>query len=578
MSLLLGINAYNHQAAAAFVADGRWAYAAEEERFDRIKYSDAFPTLAIEDGLRTLGATAADVSAVGFCWNWRQGLVPRLAFLARHCLDPRACYYVSGLDRIARIRSIQRLPRALQTIGLSSKLFHPMAHHRCHAASAFYSSPFDEAAILSIDGIGEWDTAWLGVGRGLTLQRFARVRFPHSLGLAYDGITQYLGFRKREEAGKVMGLAAYGDPARYRAAMSEFVRPAPGGGFLVNPDWVTWHRYFGYGPAPLLRASVASQLGPPRNREDPLDQRHADVAASWQERFESIMLHVCQWLRRTTEQRVLTMAGGCALNCLANQKIAEESGFDDVFASPAAADAGAAAGAAALLSAEQNGSRPHWTTALLGPGLDAKAGIEALRGDPNLDLRRPDDLCSEVVDLLVDGAIVGWAQDRMEFGPRALGNRSILADPRPVLMKDRVNRQVKHREPFRPFAPACPEEVAADWFEGHLPSPWMMFAATVRPERRSQLGAVTHEDGTARVQTVGKEQQPLFHRLLTQFGERTGVPILLNTSFNVAGEPVVASAADAIRCFLRTELDALVLGSWLAVKKRPVPRNHSSGI
>ncbi len=570
MSLIAGINALNHNASLTLVHKGRIVYAAEEERFNRIKYSDDVPRLALADGLRTIGAQAGDVDAIGYCWDWRCGVAPRLRAMAARAWDPVALYYLAGLDRRERLGGVRKLPVTLHALGLQRAAFHALPHHECHAASAFFASPFERAAVLSVDGVGEWSTVWMGVGTGTSLSPLPPIHFPDSLGLTYDAITQWLGFHKRNDAGKVMGLAAYGDPARYRALFRDWIRLEKGGRFRINRRFITWHRWYGYGPAPLYSSRLVTMLGAARSPDQPLQDQHADVAAALQERFEEAMLHVARHLALSTGLKDLALAGGCALNCLANTKIVEKSGFKNVFVFPAATDAGAGAGAAMALAARLDQVRTGLDSVSLGPCI-TEAGAAAALADCGHPIERPVDLPGRVAGLLAGGAVVGWAQGRMEFGPRALGWRSVLADPRSIAMKDRLNERVKHRESFRPFAPACPVEVAGEWFDGPIPSSWMLFAAKVRPDKQHLLGAVAHADGSARLQTVDRNENLLFHQLLHAFGLATGVPVLVNTSFNVAGEPVVATAEHAVRCFLSTGIDVLVIGPYVCVKSHVSP-------
>lgn len=567
MSLILGVNAYNHNSSATLVLDGKIVFAAEEERFNRTKHSDAFPALALQSGLDGLGAKASEVDAVGYCWDWGIGVAPRLRAALLRAWDPVSVYYLSGADRLGRLGKIGGIERELRAAGLSKAVFRKFAHHYCHAATAFLSSPYDEAAILSVDGVGEWATAWMGKGCGLNLTQTGGVQFPHSLGLAYDAVTEFVGFDKRSGAGKTMGLAAYGDAKRFERFFKEWIVLLEDGGFAIKPGPVTWARYFGYGGVPLFSQEMEHALGKRCVKGVPPDQHHADAAAGMQKRFEEVMVHMARHLKKSTGTRNIGLAGGCALNCLANSRIAEDSGFEDVFVFPAAHDAGAGTGAAVALCAALDGKRAVWEGAYLGNNVGGKDAVQAFT-EAGVDFEEPDDLCGRTADLLASGAVVGWVQGRMEFGPRSLGNRSLLADPRRAEMRDRLNRKVKHRESFRPFAPACPLEARNDWFEGNGATPWMMFTASVRSERRGQLEAVSHIDGSARLQTVTREENLLFHELLQVFGKKTGVPVLVNTSLNVAGEPVVATARDAVRCFLSTEMDALVVDRCVALKSK----------
>lgn len=565
MTLIAGVNAYNHNASLSLVNDGRLVFAAEEERFNRIKHSDELPALALAAGLRTLGAETRDIDAFAYCWDWHAGVRPRIGWLARHAWDPVTLYYLSGLNRWHRLRQIKSLPRDLSRIAGRDIPFLLVPHHVAHAASAFLTSRAERAAILSVDGVGEWNPVWMGVGEGTRITQTNTIAFPHSLGFAYDAVCQLLGFRKREDVGKVMGLAAYGDPARYADVFRDWIHIDPHGGFRIDASYVTWPRYFGYGSTPMYSRRLVERLGPPRGKDDPIDERHKNIAAAMQRRFEEVMLHFARHLRSSTGVDHLCMAGGCALNCLANRRILEESGFDEVTIFPAASDAGAGAGAALYAASLRGAARSELTSLALGTEHDA-FDQSILAAHPGILASTPGNLAEAAAELLAAGFVVGWVQGRMEFGPRALGQRSLLADPRDPRMKDIMNRKVKHREPFRPFAPVCTEEDAAAWFEGPLPSPWMMFAVPVKPAVRDKLGAVTHVDGTARLQTVSRAQNAELHELLKAFEKITGCPVLLNTSFNLAGQPVVCTAKDAFACFLATGIDALVIGDTLIVK------------
>lgn len=565
MSLILGINAHNHNSSATLVLDGKIVFAAEEERFDREKHSEAFPAQALQRGLDGIGAKAEDIDAAGYCWDWRLGVAPRMRAALQRAWDPVSVYYLAGVDRAGRLGRIGGLEQELRKAGVTKASFHKLPHHFCHAATAFLTSQFEEAAVLSVDGVGEWATAWMGRGSGLELKQTGGASFPHSLGLAYDAVTEFVGFDKRSGAGKTMGLAAYGDAKRFERFFREWIVLLDDGGFAVRQGPVTWNRYFGYGGVPLFSKEMVEALGRPCAKGAVWEQHHADAAAGMQKRFEEAMLHMARHLKKSTGAKGIGLAGGCALNCLANSRIAAESGFEEVFAFPAAHDAGAGTGAAAALCALLDRKRAMWEGAYLGNAVSRDEAVRAF-SEAGLDFEEPGDFCKRTAELLEAGAVVGWVQGRMEFGPRALGNRSLLADPRGAGMKDRLNKKVKHREAFRPFAPACPLEARAEWFEGVDASPWMMFAARVRSEKAGELGAVSHEDGTARLQTVNRGENPIFHELLLAFGKKTGVPVLVNTSLNVAGEPVVATARDAVRCFLSTEMDALVVDGCVALK------------
>ncbi|MFO0683079.1 MAG: carbamoyltransferase C-terminal domain-containing protein [Sandaracinus sp.] len=575
-----------HDAAAALVVEGRLVAACEEERLTREKHTGRFPTRAIaycleEGGLgdvRELDLVATSFSyprmyqrgkhreARGVVSPFTRGAMA--AFLG----GMRAFHRLAGYDDA---RSHRVLERALGVTVPARKLV-VVPHHLCHAASAYFESPFERALCLTLDAEGESTSTMVVRAVGTKLDVLEERFSPNSLGYLYALFTLYLGLDAHDEY-KVMGLAPYGDPARYREAFHAIVATLPEGGFRVDPGLVT-HLLFRdaalRGTTHLYPRRLLRALGPPRRPDEPITQRHMDLAASLQEALERAVLHKLTHLRRATGERQLCLAGGVALNCTMNGKIARSGLFDALHVHPAAHDAGTSVGAAlygahAILGAPRPPPRP--AEVYLGPALDPReveAGLAVFGA--KIRVERPHDLVGEVAEAIRAGAVVGWCQGRMEWGPRALGNRSILADPRRADMRDRVNHAVKLREGFRPFAPACLLEHASEWLEmtGLRESPHMLFTVPVREEKRARIPAVTHVDGSARVQTVSAAQNRRLHALLTAFHARTGVPILLNTSFNVKGEPIVATAEDALRCFLGTQIDLLVLGD-VVVHKRP---------
>ncbi|MFN7974333.1 MAG: carbamoyltransferase C-terminal domain-containing protein [Acidobacteriota bacterium] len=441
-------------------------------------------------------------------------------------------------------------------------------HHLTHAASTFFASPYDEAAILSVDAAGEWATTMYARGQGNRIQILGEIPYPHSLGFAYGAITQHLGFRICCDEGKVMGLAPYGKP-RHREFFRRIIRfdkdqPIDSGkGLVLDLDYFQHH--LGqqiYGSPKLTEA-----LGPPRAATDPLEDRHADIAYGIQERCEEVMMQMSEKIKEVTKSDRLCLAGGVSLNSVANGKILERGPFQDVWAQPAANDAGGALGAALFVAhvVHDQPRRFVMEHASFGPSFgDAELAHAAKRS--GLPHARRASIARDVAKLIAAGKIVAWFQGRMEWGPRALGNRSILADPRRPDMKDVLNARVKHRESFRPFAPAVLQDRAADFFASGYPSPFMLLVSGVREARRSSVPAITHVDGTARVQTVTAEANPRFHELLREFDRLTGVPMLVNTSFNVMGQPIVCTPEQAIECFNGTGIDALALGSFLLWK------------
>jgi carbamoyltransferase len=437
-----------------------------------------------------------------------------------------------------------------------------VSHHLAHAASAFFVSPFQEAAILTVDGYGERSSALLAKGEGERIRVLRELRFPHSLGSFYAAVTQYLGFRPNCEEGTVMGLAAHGEP-RFRSELSEIVRLGDDGSLEVD---LSYFDYYREAPRRYSRKFIA-RFGPERRPQDPIQDRHRDLAASAQAVLEDGMIHLARQLRRLTGARNLCLAGGVTLNCVANSRVLEEAGFEDAFIQPAAGDNGSSLGAA-LYVYHQLLARPRvgvMETDFLGPGFTSEEIARELE-ERGVSHQRHPDIARVAAERIARGEILGWFQGRMEFGPRALGHRSILADPRRAETKIRLDQQVKRREPFRPYAPAVLREARQDYFLGPGDSPFMLKSYSVRPEKRAGIPAVVHVDGSARVQTVDRERDPLFWQLIKEFEDRSGVPLVLNTSFNARGETIVCTIVDALRCFATTGLDALVLGDCLVQK------------
>jgi carbamoyltransferase len=572
---ILGLNAYHGDAAAALVVDGTLVAAAEEERFNRVKHCAGFPSLAAEWCLSEAGIGAGDLDYVAI------GRDPRAngsAKLVRLVTRPPSLSYLSGRLKNARKVGRSDLGAALAGAlgvprGSLRATFHPVEHHRAHAASAYLVSPFDRAAVLSIDGFGDFCSTMLAAGEGTRLEILDRVLFPHSLGLFYTAVTQWLGFPNYGDEGKVMGLAPYGDPMRYAEEMREVVETTPEGLFRLNLGYFTHGRegvaMTWKSGSPEIGRVFSTQLerllGPAREPGTELAGRHHDVAAALQLRLEEVVLHLVGSLANRTTARALCLAGGVALNAVANGRILAETAFGELYVQPAAGDSGTAIGAAFSVWNEQlgHGRRQVMHHAYTGPAYDEQALANALSVSGLSEERLDDDaLYPAVAEALAAGAVVGWFQGRMEMGPRALGNRSILADPRRPEMKDVLNARVKHREPFRPFAPSIRAEATGDWFDQSYPSPFMVLVYHLLPGKRELVPAITHVDGTGRLQTVEQEANPRFYRLLGEFERLTGVPILLNTSFN-ENEPIVMSPEQAIETFRKSRIDLLVLGNYV---------------
>jgi carbamoyltransferase len=553
---ILGLNAFHGDAAAALVVDGELVAAAEEERFNRIKHCAGFPAESARWCLEDAGLEPGDLDHVAVSRDPRANLWPKVRRAAR----TRPRYVRARLANARRVGGIRgELERTLDSPVRAE--VHNVEHHQAHAASAFFVSPFEEAAILSVDGFGDFASTLLAAGRGNRFEVLERVLFPHSLGIFYTAITQWLGFPKYGDEGKVMGLAPYGDPERHLERMRELVRLDGlfelGLGYFTHPregvdlTWAEGTPTIGR----LYSERLVEAFGEARQDEH--------VAAALQSVLEEAYLHLVRDLERRTGLRNICLAGGVALNAVANGRIRLETGFDGVYVQPAAGDSGTAIGAAYWVWNQHLGNPRGFVMehAYTGPGYSDEECARAAQGlDPTR--LRDDELFSEVARRIAAGEVVGWFQGRMEFGPRALGNRSIVVDPRRAEMKDVLNARIKHREPFRPFAPSILAEATGDWFEQDYPSPFMVLVYRTRAEKRAEIPAVNHVDDTGRLQTVDERVAPRYHRLIAEFARLTGVPVVLNTSFN-ENEPIVMSPDHAVETFTKTRMDALVLENLL---------------
>lgn len=589
---ILGISCYFHDAAAALLRDGQLIAAAEEERFTRIKHDYDFPRNAINFCLRTAGIRGEELDHVVFFEK------PFIKFerLILSCMQtfPRS-------RRVFRDAMIAWLGDKLwikyliqKTLGVAPDKILFSEHHLSHAASAFFCSPFEEAAILTVDGVGEWTTASIGIGRGTEIKLLKEIRFPHSLGLLYSAFTAYLGFEVNEGEYKVMGMAPFGTP-RYVDKVRKLVRVSKDGSFELDLDYFCFHysvdRTFSdkfevlFGPPRDPQAlfftstsSYPSYFGAkPSNYESlaKANEHYADIAASIQAVTEEAILKMAEDAYRETGLKRLCMAGGVALNSVANGRILRETGFEEVYVQPSAGDGGAALGAALYGYHVVLGKPRHFVMEHAYWGEEHGADeVEKFLKQNGIQYHRIDDeekLIAWVVDRLIEGKVVGWSQGRFEWGPRALGNRSIIADPRRQDMKDLVNVKIKFREPFRPFAPSVLAECAEQYFilpdaAKHYPARFMLYVVDVKPDKQTALPAITHVDGTARLQTVRKEHSPRYHRLIETFGEASGVPILLNTSFNLKGQPIVNTPEEAFHTFKQSGMDVLALGQYVIEK------------
>ncbi|MCC6361328.1 MAG: carbamoyltransferase [Phycisphaerales bacterium] len=560
-----GLRFVGHDASVALVQGGRVTFAAEEERFSRIKHTSGLPTQALDAALHTTGLSIKDIDAVSYTWN--ADISARIRMYLHHPLRIPFWHWpalgLAGYRVLRDLMSPRRIGRAFEK-ALDTRLppVRGIRHHLTHAACAYFPSPFYEAAVLTVDGQGEHESATLGEWRGTRYRRFQSVYSPDSIGILYGMVTDFLGMRAAWDEYKVMAMASLGDPARFATQFDTLVQIRPNGRYRTFRTALVFCP--GYCDRLLERT-----LGVPKRTAAPLEQVHFDIAAALQRKLEEVLFHLLHRLRRLSSSRNLCMAGGVFLNSVANGKIRRSGLFDNVFIPPVPGDHGGALGAAlatyyALTGGERSSAE---FSPFSGPGYSEREIETALmeRGAA-LRFHRPAQVAESAAELLAAQRIIGWFQGRMEYGPRALGHRSILASPARAEMRDLVNERIKHRELFRPFAGAVPFEVAEQYFElDGRESPYMQFVLPVRESSQAQIPAVVHR-GTCRVQTVSRESDPLFHGLLHAFGRRTGVPVLLNTSFNDRDEPIVCSPQDAIRTFLNTDLDALVLGPFLVFR------------
>jgi carbamoyltransferase len=579
---VLGINAYHGNASAAVVCDGRLVAAVEEERFNRVKYAAGFPAQAIRYCLKEAGLKLEEIDHVAVPRNPYARLGTKLFYALRMPSFARGRAKV--LAKFTGIR--EALAAAFDSDPKTiAAQFHRIEHHQAHLASAFFVSPFERAALLSADGLGDFASTMWGSGSGNRMEIADAIAFPHSLGLYYTAVTQYLGFLKFGDEYKVMGLAAYGEPEEFEA-FRDIVRFDANGnsnGFRLGLDYFVHHRT---GPemswaeadktptlGKLFSGEMPRRLGAARSPEEPLEQRHRNLAASLQARLEEVYLGMLGKLAKATGLSSICLAGGVAFNCVANGKIFESTPFEHVYVQPAAGDAGLAVGAAYYVW-NQKLRKPrsfvmehaYWGPEFSSREISAAMDASGLAREGYRVTEMPgQELARRAAAIISGGKILGWFQGRAEWGPRALGNRSIVADPRRADMKEILNQRIKHREIFRPFAPSILAEATGEWFEKAHPSPFMTLAYAVRPEKRALIPAPTHVDGTGRLQTVTREANPRYHALISAFRDLTGVPVVLNTSFN-DNEPIVCRPEEAIDCFFRTKMDALVLGGFLVTR------------
>ena len=578
--IILGINAYHGDSSACLIKDGRLIAAVEEERFKRIKHWAGFPAEAIKYCLDEAKVTIEGVDHIAVNRNPTANLFKKALFA--FAKRPSVNLVKDRLKNAAKVKDIKTV--ISEALGIKREVIkarvHHVEHHVAHLASSFFVSPFDKAAVVSVDGFGDFVGAMWGSGRGNRLEVGDRIFFPHSLGLFYLALTQYLGFPKYGDEYKVMGLAAFGELSQLEN-MRKIVKLNSSGQFELGLQYFIHHSegvtmtWDGGEPnmGDVYSKEMEHLLGPSRNNKEPIEKRHEDIAASLQAMYEEAFFNFLNYVYEQTRIPNLCLAGGCAMNSVANGKIFDRTPFGEVYIQPAAGDAGGALGAAFYIW-HQKLNQPRqfvMQKAYCGPEF-SQAELDEAIGDRRGELERlnceieaiktEDELCKRTAKEIAEGKVVGWFQGRMEWGPRALGNRSIVVDPRRAEMKDVLNARIKRREAFRPFAPSILIEEVGEYFEKDYPDPFMIKVYPVKPEKRAVIPAVTHVDGSGRLQTVRKEDNPLYWKLIKEFENLTGVPVVLNTSFN-ENEPIVCKPDEAIECFLRTKMDMLVIGNYL---------------
>jgi carbamoyltransferase len=577
--IILGLNAYHGDSSACIVADGKLIAAVEEERFTRIKHWAGMPVQSINYCLKEAGINIEDIDHIAINRNPKANFMKKALF----ALSKRPSFSLvkdrlKNAAKVSDVKSVLSSEFGVKESKLKAEI-HNVEHHIAHLGSSFFVSPFHEAAVVSVDGFGDFVGAMWGVGEGNRLELRDRVFFPHSLGLFYLALTQFLGFPKYGDEYKVMGLSSYGNPT-FLDKMRQIVYLNNNGRFELNLDYfvhhsegvtMTWD-----GGEPQMGSAFSKEmekaLGPARrHRDEPITKRHEDIASSMQAMYEEAFFHLLNYVYDQTKNPNLCLGGGCAMNSVANGKIFNRTSFKEVYIQAAAGDAGGALGAAyyvwhQILNKHRDFVMEH---AYWGPAFSEseigkllKLRSEELKDCTIVKIENEDELCKKTAQAIADGKVVGWFQGRMEWGPRALGNRSIVVDPRRAEMKDVLNARIKRREPFRPFAPSILLEKTAEYFDKNYPDPFMIKVYSIRPEKLAAIPAVTHVDGTGRLQTVRREENPLYWKLIKEFENLTGVPVLLNTSFN-ENEPIVCKPDEALDCFLRTKMDMLVLGNFI---------------
>ena len=560
--IILGINYFFHDTSACIVRDGKLVVAVEEERFSRQKHTWAFPHAAIARALKMAGVTASDVDHVAVSIDPTKDWGRKVLYATTLGTSVGPFVKHELIRAWNRQREFNAWLRSTWP-GAKRPRVHNVSHHLSHIAGSFFVSPYERAALLSMDGSGEWSTTWMGETDGKTFTCFSESFFPNSLGSFYEAATEFCGFKPNYDEGKTMGLAPFGDADRFFDAMNKLVSVDDTGRVTVDQSYFSFRNW---GPT-RCGPRYLQTFGQPRKAPGPFDDHHNDVAAAAQKVLEERIIEMCRILEKRSSAEYLVVGGGVALNSVANGRILRDCRFKDLYVMPAAGDNGTSIGAAYYVWNHVLGQRERFHHDNPYVGLEySNDEIERVLKECKLPYERSPDVELETAQMLRDGKILGWFQGRSEIGPRALGNRSILCDPTLPHMKDKINAEVKHREAYRPFAPSAITEARREFFEIEVEAPFMLNVCMVRPDKRDVLPAITHVDGTARLQTVRSEINPRYHRMISEFGKLSGVPVVLNTSFNIMGEPMVESPIQAIRCFFSTGLDILVIGDFIVRK------------
>ncbi len=557
---ILGLNYIQHDASASLFRNGELLASAMEERFTRIKKCRNFPINAINFCLKQAKITMRDVGVVTFYFDPVDKYDQSIHFLGKYY--PKCTTIFKGLAGTAE-KGMNVEKEIREKLDYLGEIYYCW-HHNAHIASSFFLSEFKECAALSVDGLGEIASTVMAEVKNKEIKNLKQIDFPHSLGMLYSAITHYLGFIATSDAGKVMGLSSYGNPETYIKQFRDIVKLRDAGEYEFDLSYFEYHHHRDV----WVSEKFINIFGPKRNADDAMERRHEDVAAALQAVLEEVFFHMAKYVKETTKQDYLCLSGGVTLNSVANGKLLESGMFKDIFVPPPTGDDGTSLGGplyynfCVLKNKERYPLRhPYW-----GPGY-TNGEIEKIIKKFHLKYYKSEDVCKETAEFLAQNKIVGWFQGRMEIGPRALGNRSILANPGLINVKEVLNYRVKFREPFRPFAPSILEEEVKNWFEFNHPAPYMLFVFDIKKEKRGIIPGVTHVDGTGRLHTVNKNENERYHRLISEFNGITGIPIVVNTSFNINGEPIIESPVDAIRCFLGNGIDCLVMGDYVIKKE-----------